>query len=44
MSPHKPIVVLLVDDQPIIGEAVRRMLAEQIDIEFHFCSKPDRRP
>ena len=40
MSPHKPIVVLLVDDQPIIGEAVRRMLAEQIDIEFHFCSNP----
>ena len=27
--------VLLVDDQPIIVEAVRRMLAGQADIEFH---------
>lgn len=31
------IVVLLVDDQPIIGEAVRRMLAAHDDIRFHFC-------
>ena len=30
-------VVLLVDDQPIIGEAVRRMLAGQADLEFKFC-------
>ncbi len=29
--------VLLVDDQRIIGEAVRRMLRSQADIEFHFC-------
>jgi signal transduction histidine kinase len=29
--------VLLVDDQRIIGEAVRRMLRGQADIEFHFC-------
>jgi len=29
--------VLLVDDQRIIGEAVRRMLRTQPDIEFHFC-------
>lgn len=39
-SAHKKIVVLLVDDQPIIGEAVRRMLADQPDIEFHFCDNP----
>lgn len=39
-SAHKKIVVLLVDDQPIIGEAVRRMLADQSDIEFHFCGNP----
>lgn len=32
--------VLLVDDQPIIGEAVRRMLASQQDIEFHYCNDP----
>jgi signal transduction histidine kinase len=29
--------VLMVDDQRIIGEAVRRMLRSQPDIEFHFC-------
>lgn len=31
-------VVLLVDDQPIIGEAVRRAIAGEQDIEFHYCS------
>jgi two-component system chemotaxis family response regulator WspR len=30
--------VLLVDDQPIVGEAIRRMLASHTDIEFHYCS------
>ncbi|HEU4373911.1 MAG TPA: diguanylate cyclase, partial [Telluria sp.] len=30
--------VLLVDDQLIIVEAVRRMLSDQADIEFHFVS------
>lgn len=34
----KYIRVLLVDDQPIIGEAIRRMLSSQPDIEFCFCS------
>ena len=33
--------VLLVDDQPIIGEAVRRLLAGQGDIAFAFCSDAD---
>ncbi|ATQ78430.1 diguanylate cyclase response regulator [Massilia violaceinigra] len=28
--------VLIVDDQPIIVEAVRRMLADQADIEYHY--------
>jgi phosphoserine phosphatase RsbU/P len=32
--------VLLVDDQAIIGEAVRRMLVADTDIRFHFCSDP----
>ncbi len=32
-------VVLLVDDQLIIGEAVRRILAPHGDISFHFCQK-----
>lgn len=30
-------VVLLVDDQAMIGEAVRRMLAQEAGIEFHYC-------
>jgi sigma-B regulation protein RsbU (phosphoserine phosphatase) len=29
--------VLLVDDQPIIGEAVRRMLADEPGIAFYYC-------
>jgi two-component system chemotaxis family response regulator WspR len=32
--------VLLVDDQLIIVEAVRRMLSEQPDIEFHYVTDP----
>ena len=32
--------VLLVDDQHIIGEALRRMLAPEQDIDFHFCQDP----
>jgi sigma-B regulation protein RsbU (phosphoserine phosphatase) len=35
-----PIVVLLVDDQQIIGEGVRQMLAKENDITFHYCSDP----
>ena len=31
-------VVLLVDDQPIVGEAVRRAVAQEGDIDFHYCS------
>ncbi|MBI5820363.1 MAG: SpoIIE family protein phosphatase [Verrucomicrobia bacterium] len=32
--------VLLVDDQAMIGEAVRRMLLADKDINFHYCSDP----
>jgi len=32
--------VLLVDDQKIVGESVRRALAPQADIEFRYCSNP----
>jgi sigma-B regulation protein RsbU (phosphoserine phosphatase) len=35
-----PITVLLVDDQALIGETVRRMLAPEKDITLHFCSEP----
>lgn len=37
-----PVTVLLVDDQPIIAEAVRRMLAAESDIRFHYCGDPTR--
>jgi phosphoserine phosphatase RsbU/P len=40
MLTEHTINVLLVDDQAIIGEAVRRMLAAETDIRFHFCSDP----
>lgn len=32
--------VLLVDDQAIVAEALRRMLADEADIDYHFCSDP----
>lgn len=32
------VIVLVVDDQPMIGEAVRRNLAGESDIEFHYCA------
>jgi len=33
-------VVLLVDDQAMVAECIRRMLADEPDIEFHYCSDP----
>jgi len=36
------ITVLLIDDQAIIAEAVRRMLAPEQDINFHYCQDPAR--
>ena len=33
--------VLLVDDQPMIGEAVRRLVADEPDIAFEFCRDAD---
>jgi sigma-B regulation protein RsbU (phosphoserine phosphatase) len=34
--------VLLVDDQPIVAESVRRMLADEADVEFHYCPDPGK--
>ena len=34
--------VLLVDDQAIVAEAVRRSLADLEDLEFHFCQDPEQ--
>jgi sigma-B regulation protein RsbU (phosphoserine phosphatase) len=36
---HKA-TVLLIDDQPMIGEMVRRMIATESEIAFHFCKDP----
>lgn len=36
------ISVLLVDDQPMIAEAVRRALENEKDIEFHYCQDPSK--
>jgi len=32
--------VLLVDDQKIIAEGIRKMLADEQDMEFHYCQDP----
>ncbi len=39
-SEQKQLRVLLVDDQPIIAEAIRRMLDNQSDISFFYCQNP----
>lgn len=36
------ITVLLIDDQRIIAEAIKRMLSDQSDIAFHYCSDPSK--
>ncbi len=36
--PEHRVMVFLVDDQAFVAEAVRRQLAEQTDIDFHYCS------
>src|SRR5213080_398342 len=41
-SGHPPdyhVMVLLVDDQAMVCEAVRRALANQTDIDFHYCAE-----
>jgi len=35
-------VVLLVDDQPMVAEAIRRMLVDQKDVHFHYCQQADQ--
>lgn len=36
-----PIMVLLVDDQPIIAEAIRLALAGESSVDFHYCASPE---
>jgi len=35
-------LVLLVDDQPMVAEAIRRMLLGETDITFHYCPQSQR--
>ncbi len=35
-------VVLLVDDQAMIAEGIRRMIADEPDIRFHYCADPKK--
>jgi two-component system chemotaxis family response regulator WspR len=35
--PAHPIMVVLVDDQPMVAETLRRMLEGEGDIDFHYC-------
>ncbi len=41
LTKHK-VSVLLIDDQAMIGEAVRRMLAGEEDVVFHYCKDATR--
>ncbi|RZI76442.1 MAG: diguanylate cyclase [Pseudomonas sp.] len=36
----QPITILLIDDQLMVGEAVRRSVCQEPGVEFHFCSNP----
>ncbi|RVU40574.1 diguanylate cyclase [Rheinheimera riviphila] len=35
-------MVLLIDDQALVGEVIRRILLPEEGIDFHFCSDPDK--
>jgi sigma-B regulation protein RsbU (phosphoserine phosphatase) len=37
---ERHVKVLLIDDQPIVGETVRRALQGEPDIVFHYCQDP----
>src|SRR5258708_12291939 len=37
-----PIMVLLVDDQAIIAEAVRQALADEATVHFHYSPPPEK--
>lgn len=39
-QPKQVLRILLVDDQKIIAEGIRRMLADEQDMEFHYCPDP----
>jgi two-component system, chemotaxis family, response regulator WspR len=41
LASNVPVMVLLVDDQSIVAEAVRQALANEEGIDFHYCSSAD---
>ncbi len=36
------VIVLLVDDQMMVSEGIRRMLVDESDIVFHYCNDPNQ--
>jgi len=38
IPPEYHVMVLLVDDQAMVCEAIRRALATETDIDFHYCA------
>jgi len=42
VSTYPRIIVLLVDDQMVVVEGIRRMLGGDKDIEFHYCNDPKK--
>lgn len=42
ISPSANVIfkVMLIDDQPIVGEGIRRMLEHDENIEYHYCQNP----
>jgi len=41
-TPESKAIVLLVDDQMMVAEGIRRMLVDEEDIVFHYCNDPHK--
>ena len=39
-APEYSAMVLLIDDQAIVGHAVRALLLDELDIDMHYCADP----
>ncbi len=42
MTDHPAIRVYLVDDQRMVGEAVRRLLSEEPNLVYDYCQDPEQ--